>query len=275
MLASKVIANVYGTKRLAGEVYVLLLSPKIEECMPWTGRLRHVNPIPSPLGTVSNQFYSGINRPAPYMLNRNPNMSRVATNRAILSDSLERPPSFVGFFKIGNVFFRDHYPDLLMTVEMGTTESAPRRARSGDRGRSLLGIRRHFLHHGEDQLAVAVIEVGGVAADLAEEADFVVRELRQSLGAVAVAGFGKELRERNFHGSGNFGQGVERGDGVAVLYARQVAAQQAGTFFDVSLRHAFLQPVVPNGFADVDLGEHCGCDIVTRSGFSGKWKLVP
>src|ERR1700733_14651136 len=44
---------------------------------------------------------------------------------------------------------------------------------------------------------------------------------------------------------------------MAVFDARQVAAQQAGTLLDVSLRHAFLQPVVSNGLADVDLGEHC------------------
>jgi hypothetical protein len=44
---------------------------------------------------------------------------------------------------------------------------------------------------------------------------------------------------------------------MAVLYARQVAAQQAGALLDVSLRHTFLQPVVSDGLADVDLGEHC------------------
>jgi hypothetical protein len=43
---------------------------------------------------------------------------------------------------------------------------------------------------------------------------------------------------------------------MAVLYARQVAAQQAGPLLDVSLRHTFLQPVVSDGLADVDLGEH-------------------
>jgi hypothetical protein len=43
---------------------------------------------------------------------------------------------------------------------------------------------------------------------------------------------------------------------MPVLYARKVAAQQAGALFDVSLRHPFLQPVVSDGLADVDLGEH-------------------
>src|SRR6202034_781635 len=122
---------------------------------------------------------------------------------------------------------------------------------------SLPRIRRHLLNHGQDQLAVAVIEVGGIAANLAQEADFVVGKLRQSLGAVGVARFGEELRERDLHGAGDFRKRVERRDGVAVLYARKVAAQQASALFDVSLRHAFLQPVVSDGLADVDGRKHC------------------
>jgi hypothetical protein len=60
--------------------------------------------------------------------------------------------------------------------------------------RFLFRVRRHLLDHGEHEFAVAVVQAGGVAADLAEEADFVVGELRQSLGTVAVAGLGEELR---------------------------------------------------------------------------------
>src|ERR1700685_4023928 len=120
----------------------------------------------------------------------------------------------------------------------------------------LTGVRRHLLDHGEDQLAVAVIEVGGVAADLAEETDFVVGELRQSLRAGAGAGFGEEWRERDLHGPGNFRKRVERRDGVAVFYARQVAAQQTGALLNVSLGHAFLQPVVSDGLADVNGRKH-------------------
>src|SRR5208337_334611 len=122
---------------------------------------------------------------------------------------------------------------------------------------SLSRIRGHLLDHRQDELAVAVVEVGGVAANLAEEADFVMGKLRQSLRAIAVAGLGEELRERELHGSGDFRKGIERWNGMAVFHARQVAAQQAGALFDVSLRHAFLQPVVADGLADVDLGEHC------------------
>jgi hypothetical protein len=43
---------------------------------------------------------------------------------------------------------------------------------------------------------------------------------------------------------------------VAVLDSGKVAAQQAGAFLDVSLRHASLEPVVSNGLADVYLRKH-------------------
>src|SRR5580693_3644245 len=43
---------------------------------------------------------------------------------------------------------------------------------------------------------------------------------------------------------------------MAVFYAGQVATQQAGALLNVPLGHAFLQPVVSDGLADVDLGEH-------------------
>src|SRR6202167_4644130 len=67
---------------------------------------------------------------------------------------------------------------------------------------------------------------------------------------------------------------------MAVLYARQVAAQQAGALLDVSLRHAFLQPVVSDGLADIDLGEHCRMRHINHPGifwqveFSAITKLV-
>src|SRR5689334_6744914 len=54
-------------------------------------------------------------------------------------------------------------------------------------------VRGHFFHHGQHQLAVAVVQAGGVAADLAEEADFIIRKLRQALGAISVPGVGEEL----------------------------------------------------------------------------------
>src|ERR1700684_1176965 len=72
-----------------------------------------------------------------------------------------------------------------------------------------------------------------------------------------MTGLGKELREGDLHGSGNFRQRIERRDRVTVLYTRQVAAQQPRALLDVSLRHALLQPVVSDGLADVDGRKHC------------------
>ncbi len=43
----------------------------------------------------------------------------------------------------------------------------------------LLRARRHLLHHRQHQLPVAVVQVRRIAAHLAQEADFVVGELRQ------------------------------------------------------------------------------------------------
>src|SRR5580704_16004740 len=43
---------------------------------------------------------------------------------------------------------------------------------------------------------------------------------------------------------------------MAVLDPGEIATQQSGAFFDVSLRHALLQPVVSDGLADVYLREH-------------------
>src|ERR1700751_276244 len=43
---------------------------------------------------------------------------------------------------------------------------------------------------------------------------------------------------------------------MAVFHARQVAAQQASSLFDVALRHPFLKPVVADGLADIHGREH-------------------
>src|SRR5437879_5716968 len=47
--------------------------------------------------------------------------------------------------------------------------------------------RRHFLNHGQNQLAVALVEAHGVAPNLAQEADFIVAQLRQTLRSIAVS----------------------------------------------------------------------------------------
>src|SRR5712692_1377218 len=94
--------------------------------------------------------------------------------------------------------------------------------------------RRHLLHHRQHQLSVTVVQIRRIPAHLAQEADFIVGELRQPLTAVGVA-FGKELRQGQIHRPGYLGERVQRRDGVAVLNPRQVAAQQARTLFDVTL----------------------------------------
>src|ERR1700730_9868328 len=140
-------------------------------------------------------------------------------------------------------------------------------------------LRRHLLNHRQHQLAVAVVQADGVAANLAQEADFVVGELGKIFRAFGVSGFGEELRQSDFHGTGNFGQGIERGDGVSVFHSREVAAQQAGTFFDVALGHASLQTIVSDGLADVHRKSNQNrppwmCCIVTRVVPSGKRNFV-
>ena len=109
----------------------------------------------------------------------------------------------------------------------------------------------HLLDHGNDQLAVTVIQVRRVAADLREEANLIFSELRTGFGGAVLGGVREELRERNVHGAGDLRQRVERGNGVTVLHAREIAAQQASTFFNVALRHALLQAVVSDCFADI------------------------
>src|SRR5215831_4910165 len=70
-------------------------------------------------------------------------------------------------------------------------------------------VRRHLLDHGKYEFAVAVVESDRVAANLAEEADFVIGELRQCPRAVAVSRLGKELREGKLHGAGDLRKRVE------------------------------------------------------------------
>ena len=71
-----------------------------------------------------------------------------------------------------------------------------RARRRDDHRRNVLtpGPGGHLLHHGDYQLAVAVVQVAGIASDLAQEAELVIRKLRHHLGVpVVIAGFGEEL----------------------------------------------------------------------------------
>ncbi len=149
----------------------------------------------------------------------------------------------IGVLSIANIWIRELVRQIFLEAH-------------GSRLELFRGVGRHFLNHGEDELAIAVVQAGGIATDLAEEADLVIRQLRQSLGAVAVIGIGKELRKRKLHGSGDLGKRVERRNCVTVFDARKVAAEKAGALFDVALRHAFLKAVVADGLADIHCREH-------------------
>src|SRR5258708_32470554 len=107
----------------------------------------------------------------------------------------------------------------------------------------------HLLDHGDNELAVRFVQAGGVAANLREKTHFVFRERRQRT-AIGVL-LGEKLSQRQFHGRGDFRQRVERRNGVSIFYAGKVAAQQAGFFLNVALRHSLAHPVVPNGFANI------------------------
>ena len=75
-----------------------------------------------------------------------------------------------------------------------------------------------LLDHGKQQLAVAVVEVGGVATDLREEAELVVGELlRLKLTSQII--LSEQLGKRELKGAGDFGKGVERRDSVPVFHA--------------------------------------------------------
>src|SRR5439155_7535105 len=140
-------------------------------------------------------------------------------------------------------------------------------------------IRRHFLNHGQHQLAVTVVKTYGVAPNLAEEAEFIIRQLGKPLATIAVPGFREELRKRQLHRACDLGQCVERRDGMPVLHPRQIAAQQAGALFNVALGHPPMQPEVPDSFADIHRKNFqvrlpWMARIVTRVVPSGKWKFI-
>ena len=65
-----------------------------------------------------------------------------------------------------------------------------------------------LLDHGQKQLPVAVVQVGGIPPDLGEEAEFVVRKLlRLELASQRV--LSEELSEWKFERPGYFGKSVQ------------------------------------------------------------------
>jgi hypothetical protein len=66
---------------------------------------------------------------------------------------------------------------------------------------------------------------------------------------------GEELRDGQIERPRNLRQRIQRRNRVAVLHAREIAAQQARLLFDVSLGKPLLQPVSADGGADLQHGE--------------------
>src|ERR1019366_1734991 len=81
----------------------------------------------------------------------------------------------------------------------------------------LAGAGRHLLDHGDYQLAIAVVQVGRVAANLRQETHFVLRQFGYVLVTVVTGPSAEELRQRDFHRRRNFSQRIQGGNGVSVL----------------------------------------------------------
>src|SRR5438093_10899637 len=86
-------------------------------------------------------------------------------------------------------------------------------------------LHRHLLHHGYHQLAVAIVQTTGVAANLGEKAKFIVGKLGEGLRSVVVAGFGEEVRKGQLHCTGNFRERIKRWHRMPVFNSGEIAAQ--------------------------------------------------
>jgi len=112
----------------------------------------------------------------------------------------------------------------------------------------------HFADHGEDETFVPFGKGGAVFFYFGEEADFVLAEFAEHLLGFFIArslGAGEKIGEGDFHGFRDFRERLERGNGVAVFDAREVAAQQAGLLLDVALGEPLLQTVRADGGANL------------------------
>src|SRR3989449_9761431 len=108
-----------------------------------------------------------------------------------------------------------------------------------------------------DALPISFGKPRTVPLDLGEEPDFILGEFTQHFLRIAVAGrlgAGEELGQADVHGFSDLGQSFERRNRVTVFHAGEIATQQPGSAFDVSLGEPALAPVAANDFADVHLG---------------------
>jgi hypothetical protein len=69
---------------------------------------------------------------------------------------------------------------------------------------------------------------------LGEEAEFLVSELMR-VELVPKGIIGKKLSNGHVERKSDLGQGIERGDGMAVLNPGKIAAQESGFLLDIAL----------------------------------------
>jgi hypothetical protein len=120
-----------------------------------------------------------------------------------------------------------------------------------------VSLLRNFLGREQDQLeipgicalkqAAKPVQQFGVAAPAAPSG--VVVRLQANLLGRFRAIVEKRIH-RNLEGSGEFLESFDGGNGVAILDARDVTTEQAGSFFDVTLRKLFTFAQRSQPFAD-------------------------
>src|SRR5215469_12424615 len=76
-----------------------------------------------------------------------------------------------------------------------------------------------LLYHCQQQLAVTLIQIRRVAADLSQEADFILAQLRDMFLVMTVLEhvIGEKLSQRNIHRRGYLCQRVERWNRMSIL----------------------------------------------------------
>ena len=122
------------------------------------------------------------------------------------------------------------------------------------------GLRRqkrgHLANHRENEAIIAFGKSCAVFLNFSEEANFVLGKFAEHFLCFLVArrfSSREKVCQRNFHGFGNLGECLEGRDGVAILDAREIAADQAGAALDVALGKASLAAIGFDDFADVHL----------------------
>ena len=91
-----------------------------------------------------------------------------------------------------------------------------------------------LLDHGQEQFAIAFVQIGRITTNLIQESQLLVRNML-GIELTAERIVGKELCNGKIESTCYLRQCVERGHGVAVFNAGEVTAEQAGLLFNVPL----------------------------------------